>query len=87
MKSLLENAGFINIHYEMVKLPVGTWPADPKQKEKGAYVLLNAETAYDAIGTALFTRELGMTPEEAGKITGGAEKDARNRRIHSYSKQ
>jgi hypothetical protein len=71
----------------MYKLPLGLWAADRKMKEIGAYLLLNAESAYDAFGMALFTRELGMTVEEAREIVTGAEKDSRNKKIHAYSKQ
>jgi hypothetical protein len=85
---MLEDAGFEDIHYETFKIPLGTWPADKKLKEKGAYLLLNAETAaFDAFGTGLFTRELGMTLEEANEIIEGAGRDARNRKIHSYNVQ
>lgn len=84
---MLEEAGFVDIHYETMKLPLGTWPADKKQKEKGAYLLLNAETAFDAFGTGLFTRELGMSVDEAREIVEGAGRDSKNRKIHSYNVQ
>ncbi|KAI5837882.1 S-adenosyl-L-methionine-dependent methyltransferase [Morchella snyderi] len=87
VESLLNNAGFEQPDCRMYKLPLGLWAADPKMKEIGAYVLLNGESAYDAFGMALFTRELGMTVDEAREIVTGAEKDCRNKRIHSYSKQ
>lgn len=87
LKGMLEDAGFEDIHYETIKLPLGTWPADKKQKEKGAYLLLNAETAFDAFGTGLFTRELGMTVDEANEIVEGAGRDSKNRKIHAYNIQ
>lgn len=87
VESLLNNAGFEQPDYRMYKLPLGLWAADPKMKEIGAYVLLNSESAYDAFGMALFTRELGMTVDEARQIVAGAERDCRNKKIHAYSKQ
>ncbi|KAH0611894.1 uncharacterized protein H6S33_009946 [Morchella sextelata] len=87
IESLLNSARFEQPDYRMYKLPLGLWAADPKMKEIGAYLLLNAESAYDAFGMALFTRELGMTVEEAREIVTGAEKDSRNKKIHAYSKQ
>lgn len=66
---------------------MGTWPADPKLKELGAYLLLTTETAFEAFGMALFTRDMGMSVAEATEIVKGAERDCRNRKIHSYSRQ
>lgn len=82
----LEGAGFEDVTYQMKKIPLGTWPADPKQKEMGAYLLLNAETAYNAVGMSLMTG-MGMPPEEVDEIVQGCLKDSRSRKIHSYSKQ
>lgn len=86
-KPILESTGYEDIHYEIYKIPVGTWPADKRQKEMGAYLLLNAETGFDAIGTALFTRELGMDKDKAREIVDGAWRDVKNRKIHTYSTQ
>lgn len=71
----------------MVKIPLGTWPADPKQKEMGGYLLLNAETAYEAVGLSLMTKTMGMHPDEVSDIVEGCLKESRSRKIHSYSKQ
>lgn len=87
IKPLLVEVGFNRPVYQMIKLPLGTWPADPRQKEMGAYLLLNAESAYEAVGTALMTRAMGMPLAEVKAITDGCLKDSRSRRIHCYSKQ
>jgi len=83
----LKEVGYENVEHQLFKAPIGTWPADPKLKEMGSYALLNCETAFEAYGLALFTRVLGMSQEEAMEVVTGADKDARNRKVHAYSKQ
>jgi len=67
-----------------MKLPMGTWPAEKKQKEIGAFALLAAEQALEGFGMALFTRTLGMEAREAMELIEGAKKESRSRRIHSH---
>lgn len=65
---------------------MGTWPADPKQKERGAYQQMASESGFEAIGMALLTRDLGMLPTDARKLMDQSRGDLRNKKIHSYSK-
>jgi hypothetical protein len=71
----------------MKKIPVGTWPADQKQKAMGAYILLTAENAFDAFGMRLLTNVHGMEVAEVNELVNSAKKNVHDRRIHSYSKQ
>ena len=67
-----------------MKLPLGTWPAEKKQKEIGAYVMLLTEDGYEAYGMAFFTRVLEMPIEEVEELIKAAKKESRSRQIHSY---
>lgn len=87
IEPLLEETGFNDIQMKMVKAPMGTWPVDPKQKERGAYLQMASETGFEAIGIALLTRDMKMSAVKARALMDGARADLRNRRIHSYSKQ
>lgn len=87
MEPLIKAAGFDDVHYEMKKLPFGTWPADPKQKEIGAFFVLAAENAFEAYGLALLTRVLGMPVDDVEALVEGAKKEARSRKTHAYAKQ
>lgn len=71
----------------MVKAPMGTWAAEPKQKERGAYLQMASESGFEAIGIALLTRDGEMTAVEARVLMDSARADLRNKKIHSYSKQ
>jgi len=81
------DAGFDNVHHEEMKLPLGTWPAEKKQKEMGAFFLLTTENAYEAFGMAFFTRTLGMTIPEAQEVITAAKRESRSKKSHTYSTQ
>jgi len=70
-----------------MKIPLGTWPADQKQKDIGAFTLLTTEHGFESFGMALFTRTLGMEAPEAVELIEGAKKESRSKKIHSYSLQ
>ena len=80
----LQDAGFVGIHHQAVKLPLGTWPAEKKQKEIGAYVMLLTEDGFESYGMAFFTRVLEMPIKEVEELIKTAKKESRNRQIHSY---
>jgi deoxyxylulose-5-phosphate synthase len=71
----------------MMKLPLGTWPADQKLKEIGAFFTLAAETGFEALGTAYLTRVLGMEVEDVNDLLREIKKEIKNRKIHAYGRQ
>ena len=78
------DAGFDKVNHEEVKLSLGTWPADKKQKDIGAYTLLLTEDGFEAFGMALLTRTLGMDVVEVKELIAGAKKESRSKSVHSY---
>lgn len=87
LKPAIEKAGFEDVHHRGAKIPLGPWAADSKQKEMGAYVLLSAESGFEAFGIQLFTGVLKMKTDEAQAIIQQTLKQAKNRRIHAYTMQ
>ena len=75
------------MNHEEMKLPLGTWAADKKHQDMGAFTLLTTEHGFESYGMALFTRILGIEVPEAKELIAGAKKDSRSKRIHSYSTQ
>ena len=84
---LLQDAGFVGIHHKPIKMPLGTWPVEKKQKEIGAYFMLCTEDGFDAFGMAFFTRVLEMPLEEVEELVRVAKKESCSRHIHSYGVQ
>jgi len=87
LDKIILDAGFDKVNHEEIKLPIGTWPADKKQKDIGAFALLAIEHAFEAFGMALFTRTLGMEASEAKELIEGADRESRSKKIHSYATQ
>jgi len=56
----MRNAGFVNVKVRKVKVPVGTWPKDPKQKLIGHYQLLGTFEGMEGFTLALWNRVLGV---------------------------
>ncbi|KAI5811868.1 S-adenosyl-L-methionine-dependent methyltransferase [Pyronema omphalodes] len=86
MKTLLEKAGFEDVHALEAKEPVGPWPKDARHKRIGAMSLLNGETAFESYGMAAFTRVLGMEVENSRAICDASLAAIRNKNYHMYSK-
>ncbi|KAI5811870.1 S-adenosyl-L-methionine-dependent methyltransferase [Pyronema omphalodes] len=86
MKTLLENAGFEDVHISEAKEPIGPWPKDSRQKKIGAMSLLNCETGFESYGMAAFTRVLGMETDKARAICNAGLAAIRNKNYHIYAK-
>ncbi|PUU78206.1 S-adenosyl-L-methionine-dependent methyltransferase [Tuber borchii] len=87
LDSFILDAGFDKMSHEEMKISIGTWPADKKQKDMGAVMLLAIEHGFESFGMAFFTRILGMEVPEAKELIAGAKKESRSKKIHSYGVQ
>lgn len=87
LEPMLSHAGFTNITHIELKVPIGLWPADKKQKEIGAYLLLSVESGFEAFGMKLFTGVWDMTESEAKIFCAEVLRSAKDRKIHGYSLQ
>jgi len=84
LDNFILDAGFDKVNHEEEKLSLGTWPADKKQKDIGAFMLLVTEHGFESYGMALLTRTLGMDVQEANEFITEAKKESRSKKIHSY---
>jgi len=84
LDNFILDAGFDKVSHEEMKMPIGTWPADKKQKDIGAFMLLHIEDGIEAWGMAPLTRILGMDVIEVKEIITEAKKESRSKRVHSY---
>ncbi|KAF7556943.1 hypothetical protein G7Z17_g988 [Cylindrodendrum hubeiense] len=58
------DAGFVNVEEEVLKVPLGVWPKDPKMKTIGLYNRSMIADGLHGISMGPFTRGLKWTPEE-----------------------
>lgn len=88
LEPILKDTGYVQVHYQTMKIPFGTWPADKHQKEMGAYLYMTAEKGFESFGMALLTRGLEMEVKEAEAVIVEAIRESTNtKKIHAYSRQ
>ncbi|MCJ1434852.1 hypothetical protein MMC27_004222 [Xylographa pallens] len=59
----LAQQGFVNIRYETIKWPIGSWAKGKKEKEIGRWMLENTMQGLQGVSMALLTRHLGWSRE------------------------
>ena len=77
MKPLIEAAGFVDVHEQKVKLPLGPWASDPKVKEIGKFFELFYKTGVQGWLMQICTRLLGVSI--GGSCCSQAETDSHDR--------
>ncbi|KAM0311055.1 hypothetical protein ACHAO8_007488 [Botrytis cinerea] len=85
-KQWMIDAGFVDVHDQVYKVPIGRWPKDKRLKEIGMYYQAQCLDAVEPISMALFTRVLGYSFEEAQVMMVGPRNDMKNPLNHVYMK-
>ena len=80
----LKDAGFEDIKSEAFKLPMGSWPKDPKLKAIGTYNRAQFLQGLNGIAMGLFTRLLDWKPEEVEVFVARIRSDVNNPKLHGY---
>jgi hypothetical protein len=82
MKKWAEEAGFVNAKEQRFKLPIGTWPRDPRLKETGTLMLINFVEGVEAFTAALFKDVLGWSQEDVSALNDGVKAAAVRTDVH-----
>lgn len=61
----LKAAGFVGVREDVLKVPVGPWPKDPRLKELGRWMQIQTMDAIEPLPLALFPRVLGWSEQES----------------------
>lgn len=64
IKGWMEEAGFVDVHEKVFKIPTNSWPKDPKLKYLGLLWQRNVTAGLSGFTLDLFNRVLGKTKEE-----------------------
>lgn len=83
MEKWVQEAGFDPITKHRFKIPVGSWPKDPRLKECGSLMRVNFVEGVEAFTASLFTEVLGWTPEEVAVLNTGVREEAMRNDIHA----
>lgn len=81
----LVSAGFENVVYRPVKIPIGTWAKEESGKEIGLYMRQHLVEGGESIVLAVLTRFLGWTKQEVDMLLVGLRRDLGVGRYHGYS--
>ncbi|KAF8468197.1 S-adenosyl-L-methionine-dependent methyltransferase [Kalaharituber pfeilii] len=87
LKSMLEVAGFEDVHEKVFKLPTSHWSRDRMMKEIGWYNYVNCvDGGLEAAVLALWTRYLGWKKEEVTEFVKRVKEEMKKGGMHSYWK-
>ncbi|KPM42830.1 Lovastatin diketide synthase LovF [Neonectria ditissima] len=86
LKSWYVEAGFVDVHEKVYKIPVNGWPKVRKLKRLGEMWQENIEDGLQGFSYALLHRVKGMTKEEIEVSLVDVRKDLADKRMHGYQK-
>ncbi|KAK1460716.1 hypothetical protein CCUS01_08821 [Colletotrichum cuscutae] len=84
LKSLVVEAGFVDVELRIFKWPMNGWPKDEKYKKLGLWCHENFSSALEAVCIALLTRVHGWTRDEVDVFLVNVRNDLKNRSYHAY---
>ncbi|KAH8689643.1 S-adenosyl-L-methionine-dependent methyltransferase [Talaromyces proteolyticus] len=82
MKEWVQDAGFEKVKQEIFKLPIGSWPKDPRLKEIGTLLGVNFVEGVEAFTAAPFKDILGWSEEEVQILNANVRSAIRRRDAH-----
>lgn len=82
----MREAGYVDIHERVDKVPINPWPKDPHLKKIGTWSEANWLEGLAAWSYGPFGRGLGWTKDEIEVFLVGVRKCIQNRHVHSYQK-
>lgn len=86
LKRWYQEAGFVDVHEEVFKLPINSWPKDPQFKLIGRFWADCITSGLQGFSLALFTRVLGWSKEEVEVYLVPVRQSILDRSVHSYHK-
>lgn len=80
----LTEAGFEDVTEEKRAIPGNAWPRGKEAKMMGVWQMTNFLDGLQAVSMRIFTKGLGMAPEEVELFLVDVRKDIKNHGIHFY---
>ncbi|EXJ65684.1 uncharacterized protein A1O5_11211 [Cladophialophora psammophila CBS 110553] len=84
LKNYMQDAGYIDVHEEIYKCPIGPWAKGKRYKELGTYYRAQFVDAVEPFTLAIFTRVLGYTIDQALVTIERVKQDLINPNLHLY---
>ncbi|KAK1973060.1 methyltransferase domain-containing protein [Colletotrichum sublineola] len=84
IKTLLTEAGFVDVSLSLFKSSSNSWPKDPKYKELGIMGHENMLAGIEGFTMASLTRAFDWTPAEVNVLLIDVRNDVKDKNIHAY---
>jgi hypothetical protein len=82
---MLEEAGFVEIQEQIIKVPLNPWPKDPHLKDIGRWYNLGLTQGLEAFTLGPLTRISHWTKEDVDKLIFEANRDICSKKFHVYN--
>jgi hypothetical protein len=86
LKTWYKQAGFVDVHEEVFKIPINDWPKDARWKFTGRFWRDSLIAGLQGFCLALFTRVLGWSKDEVEVYLVPVRQAIQDRRVHAYHK-
>ncbi|OAP59306.1 hypothetical protein AYL99_06604 [Fonsecaea erecta] len=83
-KQRLIDAGFTDVRDDVYKVPVGSWPRDPKLKALGKFQLVQVCSAIEPFALGFLTRYRDWTEDECRVLVAHVVRELQNSQNHLY---
>ncbi|RVX65893.1 hypothetical protein B0A52_10257 [Exophiala mesophila] len=84
MKSMIEQAGFVDVHEQTLKLPLGPWASDQKYKDVGRFYERFYKTGLQGWLLHICTRNLGWSVDQVNDACVKAFQEINSRKYLMY---
>lgn len=84
IRQRLQDRGFVDLHEEVAKVPVGPWPKNNRQKQIGILMLQHSFDALEALTLAPFSRVLRWSRDEMHDLMDRVRLELANGSNHLY---
>ncbi len=84
-RQLLEAQGFVEIEEEIIRLPLNSWPTDPRSKEIGRWYNLGMTEGLEALSLGPFTRVYRWPAEDVRRLVHDVKTQMCSKKIHAYN--
>ncbi|KAL4793086.1 S-adenosyl-L-methionine-dependent methyltransferase [Aspergillus venezuelensis] len=85
-KTMMEEAGFVDVRLRVMKRPTNVWAKETHMKRLGLYTLTNHLNGLHAFTIGLFTRVLGWSPAEVEVLIAKCKREWKDPSIHAYQR-
>jgi metalloendopeptidase OMA1, mitochondrial len=86
LKKWYEDIGFVDVHEEVFKLPINSWPRDPQFKLIGKFWESSLADGLQGFSLAYFHRAFGWTKDEIEVYLVGVREAIKDKNVHAYHK-